>query len=112
MQIYKNDPYDAKYYRPKGYGQLTKEGMKRAYKIGEMLRNRYKDFLGDYKASDVYAFSTDYDRTKMSLQLLLAGLYPPNKQTSWSDSIPWAPIPTYYEPFKRNFLYSDLNCPR
>ena len=83
--------------------------MKREYKIGQILRNRYDDFLGEYKHGEVYAYSTAYDRTKMSLQLVLAGLYPPSPKTSWSNEINWSPIPTHYKPFDQDFLSRATN---
>ena len=88
------------------------EGMKREFILGQRLRKEFNDFLGEYKPEEVYAYSTDFDRTKMSLQLVLAGLYPPTNLTKWSDSIEWSPIPTFYEPFNHTFLYANYKCPR
>lgn len=66
-----------------------------------MLRDRYDKLLGDiYHPSDVYAFSSDHDRTKMSLQLVLAGLYKPGPSQTWNQDLPWMPIPTHYMPEK------------
>ncbi|XP_014231119.1 venom acid phosphatase Acph-1-like [Trichogramma pretiosum] len=107
----KNDPYDEQYFKPKGYGQLTLKGMKRVYETGKMLRDRYGEFLGSYKPQDVYAFSTNFDRTKMSLQLLLAGLYPPNPETMWNKDIPWIPIPTHYLDNDKNYLWFEWSGP-
>ncbi|XP_058794994.1 lysosomal acid phosphatase-like isoform X2 [Phymastichus coffea] len=109
-EIYKTDPYD-EIFKSHGYGQLTKVGKQRVYKIGQILRKRYGGFLGDYNSSDVYAYSTNVDRTKMSLQLALAGLYPPSIKTSWNDKINWSPIPTHNDPLGTNFLMG-FACPR
>ena len=77
-----------------------------------MLRKQYDDFLGStYMPKDVQAVSTDYDRTKMSLQLVLAGLYPPNSQQSWSADIKWQPIPLNYRPISEDYLFHPtLHC--
>ena len=83
--------------------------MKRAYKLGKILREKFNKFLGEYKPEEVYAFSTDFDRTKISLRMVLSGLYP---HPNWSDYIHWSHIPTYYEPNNRNFLYVELHRPR
>lgn len=83
----------------------------REYRIGTMLKERYGKFLGDiYRPSDVYAYSTDHDRTKMSLQLVLAGLYHPNPLQTWNQNLSWMPIPIYYMPEKiDNMLKPDLS---
>lgn len=73
----------------------------REYRIGQVLRERYGKFLGDvYRPSDVYAFSTDHDRTKTSLQLVLAGLYHPVPAQTWNENLSWIPIPSHYMPEK------------
>lgn len=37
--------------------------------------------------------STDWDRTKMSALLVLAGLFPPSLSERWDDELHWQPIP-------------------
>ncbi|OXU31428.1 hypothetical protein TSAR_013713 [Trichomalopsis sarcophagae] len=108
-EVYKNDPY-IQHYEDLGYGVLTKVGMERMYKIGQMLRQRYDNFLGDYKDGHVYAYSSDTGRTKQSLQLVLAGLYPPSNETAWRSEIKWTPIPTNYDKEEFNFLSSIDSC--
>lgn len=83
----------------------------REYCIGKMLRERYNEFLGKiYHPSDVYAVSTDLDRTKMSLQLVLAGLYHPAPMQSWNAELPWMPIPIHYMPEKvDNLMKPDFS---
>lgn len=41
--------------------------------------------------------SSDYIRTKESLQLILAGLFPPTKQLTWLTGLKWIPIATETE---------------
>ena len=72
-----------------------------------MLRTLYNDFLGNYRMGDVYAYSTDSDRTRMSLQMALLSLYPSSTQT-YGDYIP---IQTYYNPMGIEFL-SIFVCPK
>lgn len=84
--------------------------MEREYKIGQVLRQRYNDFFGDYKEGEVFAYSTDSSRTKQSVQLVLAGLYPPSKKTTWNNEIKWIPIPTNYDKYKFNFLSANEAC--
>ncbi|XP_012170162.1 venom acid phosphatase Acph-1 isoform X1 [Bombus terrestris] len=105
------DYHNISIYEPWGLAQLTNEGKMREYRIGTMLKERYGKFLGDiYRPSDVYAYSTDHDRTKMSLQLVLAGLYHPNPLQTWNQNLSWMPIPIYYMPEKiDNMLKPDLS---
>lgn len=67
--------------------------------VGKALRLTYNDFLGKYYyPNEVEAYSTDYNRTKMSLQLVLAGLFPPTESQIWEKQLPWQPIPFNYNP--------------
>ncbi|KAK9700565.1 Histidine phosphatase superfamily (branch 2) [Popillia japonica] len=91
---YPNDPYINHKYEPYGYGQLTNEGKKTMYELGNLLRNTYDNYLGNrYKPENVEALSTNVDRTKASLQLVLAGLFPPKDCDIWNDQLDWQPIP-------------------
>ncbi|XP_014231320.1 venom acid phosphatase Acph-1-like [Trichogramma pretiosum] len=98
------DDSDKHLYEPYGYAQLTPNGMRTVYKLGQMLRKRYNSFLQDYKPEHVWAFSSNTDRAKTSLDLVLAGLYPPTETSRWNDSLPWRPIPTHYSSEPRNYL--------
>ncbi|KAJ8675643.1 hypothetical protein QAD02_011429 [Eretmocerus hayati] len=81
------------------YGQLTNVGKAQAHKLGCLLRERYGKFLGDsYHPRDVHAYSSDFDRTKASLQLVLAGLYPPSSEEKWNSDLDWMPIPFHSTP--------------
>ncbi|XP_026672641.1 venom acid phosphatase Acph-1-like isoform X4 [Ceratina calcarata] len=100
-EMWPTDTLNETAYEPWGLAQLTNEGKMREYRIGKMLRERYDQFLGRiYHPSDVYAYSSDHDRTKMSLQLVLAGLYHPTEMQMWNANLSWMPIPTYYMPEK------------
>ncbi|KAF7417603.1 hypothetical protein HZH68_000256 [Vespula germanica] len=110
-EMYPNDPHHESSYEPWGIAQLTSAGKRREFLIGKMLRERYNDFLGDlYRPQDVYARSTDIDRTKMSLQLVLAGLYPPAKEQNWNPNLPWLAIPTHYAPERVDNLLRPQAC--
>ena len=69
----------------------------------------YQGFLGStYIPDDVYARSTDYDRTKMTLQLVLSALYPPNSLQKWKSDLNWQPIPTKYVPEPQDDLFQRI----
>ena len=65
---------------PEGPGGLTPAGMRQHYLLGQELRRRYvyqQDLLlPNYFQPQIYVFSDDYDRTIMSAQSQLQGLYP------------------------------------
>ncbi|XP_076762931.1 venom acid phosphatase [Xylocopa sonorina] len=108
---YPNDPYLNDDFFPWGRGQLTNNGKMREYALGQFLRSKYGDFLGDlYTPESVSALSSDYDRTKMSLQLVLAGLYPPNKLLQWNNNLMWQPIPAAYLRRYEDNVFLPENC--
>ena len=46
----------------------------------------------------IFVRSTDYDRTLMSAEANLAGLYPPNNSQVFESSVHWQPIPVHTVP--------------
>lgn len=81
--------------------------------MGVHLRKRYNDLLGDtYVPYEVIARSSDYDRTKMSLLLVLSALYPPNDKQQWHPTFNWQPIPTVYTPKDYDSLLQADHCPQ
>ncbi|XP_012251812.2 venom acid phosphatase Acph-1-like [Athalia rosae] len=110
---YPNDPYQNYTYFPVGLGGLTNKGKMRVFKLGQALRLKYDEFLGDLYYPDVLeGRSTDYDRTKMALQMVLNGLFPPAPIQQWKDGVDWQPIPTVYFHEEEDWvLRSDL-CPK
>ncbi len=62
---------------------LTATGMQQLFTVGTALRTRYVESLaildGNYSREELYVRSTNYDRTLMSAQSLLTGLYPPGE---------------------------------
>lgn len=113
--FYPNDPYRNETFYPFGPGQLTNEGKRREYRIGKALRRRYNGFLDATYTPDVLdATTTAYNRTKMSLMLVLAGLYPPIGEDQFEDGLGWQPIPYNYVPLIEDQLLAAFHssCPR
>lgn len=111
-EFYPRDIYNESDYEPWGLGQLTNAGKMREYQVGQMLRTRYQELLGTvHLPHDVYAVSTDSDRTKMSLLLLLAGLFPPSGVQTWNTELPWIPIPTHSVPQELDIVLKSYLCP-
>ncbi|KAJ8985186.1 hypothetical protein NQ317_018215 [Molorchus minor] len=104
VSTYPNDPYINATLFPIGWGQLTNEGKLSLFNIGKFLRERYGSFLGTYYSPDkFYTQSTDTDRTKASMQLVNAGLWPPESVQKWGP-IDWQPIPVQSEPLDQDML--------
>ncbi|KAK2577299.1 hypothetical protein KPH14_003433 [Odynerus spinipes] len=112
-QNYPTDPYRDYSYYPMGDGDLTNEGKLREYKIGRMLRDRYGGYFGaDYWPEKIYALATDVPRTQLSLQLVLAGLFPPSEKQTWNPHLPWIPTWTFDIPHEMYSLLFPQTCPR
>jgi lysosomal acid phosphatase len=102
---YKTDPYKDESNWPEGFGQLTKIGIQRQYDLGVWLRNRYDTLLPSrYSPKNVKATSTDVDRTLMSAEVTLAGLFPPSEADKFNENINWQPIPIHTTPPKDDAL--------
>ncbi|XP_076646048.1 venom acid phosphatase isoform X2 [Halictus rubicundus] len=112
LETYPNDPYLNYDFYPEGRGQLTNQGKRREFQLGKVLHERYSAFLGDlYTPQSVSGLSSDYDRTKMSLQLVLAALFPPNSEQKWNPRLNWQPIPTRYLLRVEDNIFLPDDCP-
>ena len=112
-QNYPNDPYRDYSYYPMGSGDLTNQGKLREYRIGTMLRERYDQYFGpDYWPEKIYARSTYIPRTQLSLQLVLAGLFPPSQKQTWNPHLPWIPTSSFFVPYEADNLLFPHHCPR
>ncbi|XP_050310286.1 venom acid phosphatase Acph-1-like [Anthonomus grandis grandis] len=107
-----NEYYNETFYAPYGYGQLTNQGKLKAFQLGQLLRQRYNRLLGTTWSTKVCeSWTTDYDRTKMSLSLVLGGLFPPDKAVRWNKEILWQAIPYSYLPVEQDKELSSWACP-
>ncbi|XP_044260895.1 prostatic acid phosphatase-like [Tribolium madens] len=114
IQPYPRDPYRNASYWPVGFGQLTNLGKQHHFQLGQWLRQRYGGFLSPhYSERDFYIRSTDVDRTLMSAEANLAGLYPPKADQVWDPTLPWQPIPVHTTPeLEDNLLAMKKYCPK
>ncbi|KAM7365427.1 hypothetical protein PAMP_016353 [Pampus punctatissimus] len=114
VKAYPTDPYQESDW-PQGFGQLSQEGMRQHLELGQFLRKRYTGFLNEsYKRHEIFVRSTDYDRTLMSAEANLAGLYPPKGQQVFTPNLEWQPIPVHTVPQSEERLLSFPlgDCPR
>ena len=85
------------------FGQLTVAGVEQHHRLGGYLRDHYGSLLGStYSPSEVVVRSTDFDRTLMSAQSNLVGLYPVSNISS--DRVPIQPIPIHTESANMDFV--------
>ncbi|XP_030415757.1 lysosomal acid phosphatase isoform X2 [Gopherus evgoodei] len=114
VRAYPRDPYQESTW-PQGFGQLTQIGMLQQWDLGQSLRKRYHGFLNaSYNRQEIFVRSTDYDRTLMSAEANLAGLYPPQGQQVFNPNVSWQPIPVHTVPdsVERLLKFPLSPCPR
>uniref|UniRef100_A0A8V0ZX41 Lysosomal acid phosphatase n=1 Tax=Gallus gallus TaxID=9031 RepID=A0A8V0ZX41_CHICK len=114
IKAYPRDPFQESAW-PQGFGQLTQVGMRQQWELGQALRRRYHGFLSaSYRRQEIFIRSTDYDRTLMSAEANLAGLYPPEEQQMFNPNISWQPIPVHTVPESGEMLlkFPLTPCPR
>ncbi|XP_012261659.2 venom acid phosphatase Acph-1-like [Athalia rosae] len=96
---------------PIGPGGLTNRGKLREFNLGRTIRSKYDKFLGPiYSPELVEARSTSIDRTKMSLQLVLNGIFPPVPSQQWKDGVDWQPFSTKYNRANNDVLMQPHIC--
>ncbi|XP_065169449.1 venom acid phosphatase Acph-1-like [Atheta coriaria] len=75
-------------------GTLTKEGELSSYFLGQQLRTRYDDFLGNiYQTNLSQGYSTYFQASQSSLQCVHLGLYPPQGVQKFESNLNWQPVP-------------------
>lgn len=112
---YTNDPYKNDSYWPIGWGQLTNNGKRQHFELGQWLRKRYMSLMrgGKYSNTLVYVRSTDWDRTLMSALSNLAGMFYPTQAELWNNDIKWQPVPVHTIPKQLDKLLSmNYPCPK
>lgn len=73
------------------------------FQQGMFLRDRYHEFLEEpFSTESVHVQSTDVDRTIMSAQLTLAGLFPPQGSQIWNRELDWQPVPVHQQPLNQD----------
>lgn len=113
VEPYPTDPWRNQSLWPVKFGELTNIGKMQHYEFGKFLRQRYSHLLSsDFDPSQIYVRSTDVDRTLMSAQANLAGLYPPSGNSVWNSDLMWQPIPVHTVPAADDeVLAMEKPCP-
>ncbi|VVC98827.1 venom acid phosphatase Acph-1-like [Leptidea sinapis] len=102
-----------------GLEGLTNTGKRRAFQIGKLIRHRYGPqgfglLSSLYLQDEIYLRSTDKERTKMTAQMAMAALYPPETEQQWDEGLGkvWQPVPYTAVPLKEDYLRYYSNCRR
>lgn len=102
-----------------GLEGLTNTGKRRAFQIGKFIRQRYGsqgyNLLSKIYLQDEIAIrSTDKERTKMTAQLIMAAVYPPEVDQQWGEGLGklWQPVPYTAVPLTEDYLRYYSNCKR
>ncbi|RWS01558.1 lysosomal acid phosphatase-like protein 3, partial [Dinothrombium tinctorium] len=112
FETYPNDPYRNDSFWPDGFGRLTLHGKLRMFRLGKYLRNRYVSFLTD-NPREVKIRSSITDRCLNSVQLIMAGAYPPKGRWVWNQNFLWQPFPVKTLPKKLDgLLETQSYCPK
>jgi hypothetical protein len=103
---------------PEGMGQLTGRGMRQELQRGDELRRRYIDqyhlLPAHFQNNTMYVFSTNFDRTLMSAQSILLGLYTLGTGSRLNDKKPalpllFQPIPIHTRPIESDPFIGDAD---
>ncbi|XP_059061097.1 venom acid phosphatase Acph-1-like [Achroia grisella] len=102
-----------------GLESLTNIGKRRAYQIGKFIRQRYgsqgQNLLSNlYIPDEILVRSTDKERTKMTAQVAMAAVYPPEVEQQWDEGVGkvWQPVPYTAVPLSEDYLRYYSNCER
>ncbi|XP_063547613.1 prostatic acid phosphatase-like isoform X2 [Cydia strobilella] len=112
VDMYPTDPYRNESLWPVKFGQLTNTGKRQHYALGKWFRERYGKMVSPkFDPTQVRVRSTDVDRTLMSVEANLAGMYPPVGNSVWDDQLMWQPIPVHTIPEKMDeVLAMERKC--
>lgn len=81
---------------PQKLFETFQTGKRQHYQLGQFTRTRYDGFIPTKYDPEVFrAQTTDVDRTHMSCQSNLAGLFPPTEDEMFEDGLYWQPIPVH-----------------
>ncbi|CAK1588921.1 unnamed protein product [Parnassius mnemosyne] len=100
-----------------GLEALTNLGKRTAFQIGKFIRQRYgseglKLLSNIYLQDEISLRSTDKERTKMTAQVAIAAVYPPELDQQWDEGLGkvWQPVPYTAVPLQEDYLRFFSDC--
>ena len=100
------DPINNRSEWPEGWGKLTVTGKQRMYSLGKFIGQRYSNLVSH--PDEVVVHSSSSVRCMMSVECLLAGAFPPNKDDEIAPGLQWQPIAVKVN---ASMLYNHAPCP-
>lgn len=77
---------------------LRQLGKEQEFQLGQFFRKRYGNFLSPvFSPNEVFAISSNYERTILSAQLVLAGIFSSDKSHKFGSYIPVHSIPKSFD---------------
>lgn len=85
---------------PEGLGELTKEGIRQMFDLGQLFHDQYSFLLNfTWNPDYVKFYSGESNRTIASAQALTVGMFPPVERQIWNPDLLWLPIPIHSRDF-------------
>ncbi|VDN02625.1 unnamed protein product [Thelazia callipaeda] len=97
---------------PRGWGQLTNNGIMQMYQLGEYFRKRYASFIKKFNATEIQMVSSKSNRAITSALAVLRGFFPASNQEIWLQDELWQPLPFAIDPNDAMLKPTDFNCPK
>ncbi|CAG9534345.1 unnamed protein product [Cercopithifilaria johnstoni] len=93
-----------------GVNELTQFGKREGFGFGKELREFVGSLVGNnYIRNEVAFYTSSANRCQMTLQVVMAGFYPPDTFAEWNHALEWSPVPyTIDDSMLRT--YSLPNC--
>uniref|UniRef100_A0A915PPW3 Uncharacterized protein n=1 Tax=Setaria digitata TaxID=48799 RepID=A0A915PPW3_9BILA len=74
--------------------ELTQFGKREGFGFGKELREFVGPLVGNnYMRHEVAFYTSSANRCQMTLQVVMAGLYPPDAFAEWNHALEWSPVP-------------------
>ncbi|VDK72520.1 unnamed protein product [Litomosoides sigmodontis] len=85
-------------------------GKREGFGFGKELREFVGPLVGNnYVRHEVAFYTSSANRCQMTLQIVMAGFYPPDTFAEWNHALEWSPVPyTIDDPMLQ--MYSVPNC--
>lgn len=109
IRLYPNDPHKT-HWKDEELEQLTNKGRRQMHTLGQLTRTRYSNWIPLNYKNFIIAQTTDVDRTHVSGQTYLYGLFPATGNQKWLLNSDWQAIPLH--PANPKILWVDSSsCP-
>ncbi|KAM3728423.1 Lysosomal acid phosphatase [Dirofilaria immitis] len=93
-----------------GVHELTQFGKREGFGFGKELREFVGPLVGNnYMPHEVAFYTSSANSCQMTLQVVMAGFYPPDTFAEWNHALEWSPVPYTIDDVMLR-MHSALNC--